>query len=56
MILCKIFGHKWRFRGHAGMNDNSGPEYSPGYEVYECVRCGIACRENEDTGEREMWY
>ena len=27
-----------------------------GFLVYECVRCGIACREKEDTGEREMWH
>ena len=54
MILCRLFGHKWRFMGHSGMNDE--PDYNPGYEVYECVRCGISCREKEDTGERELWY
>ena len=25
-------------------------------KVYECIRCGISCREKEDTGEREMWH
>ena len=52
MILCKIFGHKWRWRGRSGMSD----ENPDGFLVYECVRCGIACREREDTGEREMWW
>ena len=55
MILCKIFGHKWRWRGRSGMNDDPGPDYHPGYATYECIRCGIACRIEED-GKREMWH
>ena len=50
-ILCKLFGHKWVFMGRSGMSD----EKPDGVLVYECTRCGIACREKEDTGEREMW-
>lgn len=54
MILCKILGHKWRWRGRSGMNDTLGPDYNPGYATYECTRCGIACRIKED-GKREFW-
>ena len=55
MILCKIFGHKWRWRGASEMNDTPGPDCNPiGYATYECTRCGIACRIKED-GKREFW-
>ena len=49
MILCKIFGHKWKFMGHSGMNDN------PSYLVYECLRCGQYCRVSEVDGKEEIY-
>ena len=50
-ILCKIFGHKWEFMSRSEMSD----EKPDGFLVYECVRCRIVCKEEEDIGEREMW-
>lgn len=50
-ILCRIFGHKWKGAGHAGMDNNYGEDYAPGYWIYQCVRCGEYCREKEDTKE-----
>jgi len=50
-ILCQVIGHKWKWMGRAGMSDTE-----PGHLVYECERCGMTCREKEDTGKRETWY
>lgn len=49
-LRCKIFGHKWKWQGRSGMSD----EKTEGFLVYECIRCGILCREKEDTEEREI--
>lgn len=54
-LICKLFGHKWKWMGRAGMTEY-GPDYSDGYLIYECLRCGISCRENEETGEEDMWW
>ena len=43
-MICRILGHKWKFTGRAGMDD-----YTPGFIVYECQRCGLYCHEKEEV-------
>ena len=50
MILCRLFGHKWKFMGHSGMNDQD-----PGYEIYECLKCDKYCRISEKDGKEEIY-
>ena len=49
MILCRIFGHKWKFMGC------SGSEYFPSYAIYKCQRCGRHCRVSEKDGKEEIY-
>ena len=38
MLLCKIFGHKWRFKDYSGSFDRSGNKYNFS-ATRLCVRC-----------------